>query len=62
MITILKEGKKFGFIAVCSDCGCEFKYDLSDLNAMSSGIYCPCCGKFVLHNDQSKQNPQQTVS
>lgn len=53
MRTIIKEGKK-EFIGRCSKCGCEFKYELSDVSIGS--VYCPCCSNPVYHPDQSEQD------
>lgn len=53
MKTIIKEGKK-EFIGRCKHCGCEFKYELSDVSIGS--VYCPCCSNPVYHPDQSEQD------
>lgn len=47
MIDVIKHGKT-KFTATCANCGCEFTYELSDINA-AGGVYCPDCGKYVAH-------------
>lgn len=49
-IKILKEGKS-NFITKCNICGCEFSYDLSDLD-VTKRVACPHCHNDVLHDDQ----------
>lgn len=53
MIKIIKSGKK-EFHATCSNCGCEFTYELEDLSKPDylGAIYyvkCPECGITILH-------------
>lgn len=45
MIEVIKHGKT-KFRAVCSNCGCEFTYELCDIKALG-GIDCPDCGHYV---------------
>ena len=47
-IKIIKEGKK-EYYMTCSQCGCQFTYELEDIGYGSS-IDCPCCGKSLYHN------------
>ena len=49
MKKILKEGQK-KFTATCSKCGCEFEYELEDIDCGS--VVCPCCGERVSHPSQ----------
>ena len=46
MIEVIKHGKK-KFTATCDNCGCEFTYELSDLD--NSILYCPDCGHRYCH-------------
>lgn len=46
MIEVIKHGKT-KFTATCAHCGCEFTYELSDLN--NSILYCPDCGHRYCH-------------
>lgn len=46
MIKIIKDGQK-DFIAKCPTCGCEFSYQLIDINLGS--VMCPYCGRYVGH-------------
>ena len=46
-IKIIKEGKKEYYIT-CFQCGCEFSYELEDIN-YNSYVECPCCGKSLYH-------------
>lgn len=69
MIKIIKEGKITIFKKTCPDCGCEFKYEASDLitdynvclttSPLKYGTYviCPCCGKHIHHGVTSVTNP-----
>lgn len=56
MIKIIKEGKK-EFTATCPICGCEFSYELGDLQQTLTYkiVKCPCCGKEVIHKDGISQ-------
>lgn len=47
-IKIIKEGKKEYYIT-CFQCGCEFTYELEDIN-YNSYVECPCCGKSLYHS------------
>lgn len=58
MIKIIKAGQK-EFYAFCTHCGCEFTYELSDLN-LSNNIKCPTCGRYYYH--PSKPIPKQQFS
>lgn len=58
MIKIIKAGQK-EFYAFCTHCGCEFSYELSDLN-LSNNIKCPTCGRYYYH--PSKPIPNQQFS
>lgn len=46
MIEVIKHGEK-KFTATCAHCGCEFTYELSDLD--NSILYCPDCGHRYCH-------------
>ncbi len=53
MIKIIKSGKK-EFHTTCSNCGCEFTYDLEDLSKTDylgaiDYVKCPECGITILH-------------
>lgn len=48
MIKIIKDGQK-DFIAKCPTCGCEFSYQLADIEI--SSVVCPCCGHYVAHKE-----------
>lgn len=52
MIKIIKEGKK-EFKAICPICGCEFSYELEDLQQTPTYkiVKCPCCGRGVTHKE-----------
>lgn len=47
MIEVIKQGNA-RFTMECDKCGCEFTYNLSDLNCFDN-INCPCCGKSLHH-------------
>lgn len=61
MIKIIKEGKVTKFTKTCPDCGCEFEYEMSDLQTdyriylttypgkYNTYVVCPCCGKHIHH-------------
>lgn len=49
MKKIIKPGKKEFFIT-CPHCGCQFKYELSDVKLNS--VQCPDCFNFVGHPRQ----------
>ena len=69
MIKIIKEGKieNYKFKKTCSVCGCEFEYELKDLQkdydysmclatyppqySYSRYVNCPCCGERVFHDN-----------
>lgn len=53
MITIIKHGQK-KFRAVCKTCGCEFTYELVNLNPLGNGLDCPDCGHYVVHQGMSQ--------
>lgn len=42
MIEVIKHGQK-KFKAICTNCGCEFTYELSDMKPLG-GVDCPDCG------------------
>ena len=46
-IKIIKEGQ-VKFPATCGRCGCEFTYELEDVNA-AGFVTCPCCGELIFH-------------
>lgn len=54
MIEVIKHGKK-KFRAVCSNCGCEFTYELCDIQALG-GVDCPDCGHYVAHQNLGNNN------
>lgn len=49
-IKITKPGQK-EFHGFCTWCGCEFTYEISDLQLSATGnkLYCPTCGKEYYH-------------
>lgn len=47
MIEVIKHGQK-KFKAICTNCGCEFTYELSDMKPLG-GVDCPDCGEYVVH-------------
>ena len=47
MIEVIKHGQK-KFKATCTNCGCEFTYELSDMKPLG-GVDCPDCGEYVVH-------------
>lgn len=46
MIKIIKSGKK-EFIATCSNCGCQFSYEVEDV--IANHICCPECDSLITH-------------
>lgn len=52
MIKIIKPGKK-EFIGICSRCGCEFSYELSDISC-NNYVYCPDCHEGYFHPYQGQ--------
>ena len=62
MIRILKEGKPQKYITTCSECGCEFEYELEDVKIeysicltsypgkYNTYVICPCCGTPIHHD------------
>jgi hypothetical protein len=60
-IRIIKKGKVTKFTKTCPDCGCEFEYEVSDLQTdysiclttypgqYNTYIICPCCGRHIHH-------------
>lgn len=54
MIEVIKHGKK-KFTATCTNCGCEFTYELSDMHPLG-GIDCPDCGHYVAHQHLENNN------
>lgn len=54
MIEVIKHGKK-KFTATCSNCGCEFTYELSDMKPLG-GVDCPDCGHHVVHPNLGNNN------
>lgn len=48
MIKIIKDGQK-EFTTKCDACGCEFSYQLADIELNS--VKCPCCGGYVAHKE-----------
>ena len=51
MIKIIKEGKK-SFVETCPKCGCEFEYELEDVDA-SGAVRCPYCEERIIHKSQA---------
>ena len=47
MIEVIKHGQK-KFKTICTNCGCEFTYELSDMKPLG-GVDCPDCGEYVVH-------------
>ena len=62
MIKIIKPGV-CTYTKTCAKCGCEFSYDLKDLELYFSteGICCPCCGNFVHHQTQNFCGFDETI-
>ena len=62
MIRIIKPGSKIKFTVTCPDCGCEFEYDIDDVETdhtvalttypvqFERYVKCPCCGKHIHHD------------
>lgn len=46
-IEIIKQGQT-KFTAYCYKCGCEFTYELEDLDAAGC-VKCPCCENYIVH-------------
>lgn len=53
MIEVIKHGLK-KFKVTCTNCGCEFTYELSDI--VGSGIECPDCCHYVVHQGFGNNN------
>lgn len=53
MIEVIKHGQK-KFKAICTNCGCEFTYELSDMHPLG-GVNCPDCGKRVAHKAMASE-------
>lgn len=49
MIKIIKKGKT-KFTGICKTCGCEFEYELKDLEY--GKLKCPCCEQDFYHPNQ----------
>lgn len=65
-IKIIKEGKVTKFTKTCPDCGCEFEYEVSDLQTdygfclttyHDTYVICPCCGKHLHHGHTESTFP-----
>ena len=54
MIKIIKDGQK-DFIGKCYTCGCEFSYQL--INIELGSVMCPCCGSYVAHKIDEFEKP-----
>lgn len=54
MIEVIKHGLK-KFKVTCTNCGCEFTYELSDMKPLG-GIDCPDCGNHVAHQSFGNNN------
>ena len=52
MIEVIKHGQK-KFKATCTNCGCEFTYELSDI--VGSGVECPDCCHYVAHKAMASE-------
>ena len=52
MIVILKP-KYLKFRRVCWFCGCEYEYELGDVDSVRISTTCPCCKK---SNDHDAEN------
>lgn len=53
-IKIIKEGQ-VKFPATCGRCGCEFTYELEDVNT-AGFVTCPCCGELIFHKRNNTIN------
>lgn len=70
MIKVLKHGNKQKYTKVCPECGCEFEYELSDVETDYSicltsypaqynrFVRCPECGCHVHHDTTSSDWPK----
>lgn len=56
MKKIIKPGKK-EFVAICPTCGCQFKYEISDVSFNS--VQCPDCFHFVGHPSQDGEEENE---
>lgn len=56
MITILKKGKT-KFTTICKKCGCEFEYELSDLE-YGYYVICPECKDKCYHEFQDEKSDE----
>lgn len=56
MKKIIKSGKK-EFITICPTCGCQFTYEISDINLGS--VQCPDCFGFCYHPNQDGEEENE---
>ena len=60
MKKIIKPGIKT-FTKICTNCNCEFTYELEDINTYSNTVSCPECGKVLSHeNPLTKLSDKKT--
>lgn len=57
MVKIIREGTN-KFQAICSKCGCEFSYELEDLDSLNY-VECPFCHEEYKHKDQTPKFPDR---
>ena len=60
MIEVIKHGQK-KFKAICTSCGCEFTYELSDMHPLG-GVDCPDCGKHVAHTAMASETIRAPIT
>ena len=60
MIKIIKPGQ-VTFNGYCDRCGCEFTYELIDIN-LTGSLECPTCRKTIYHPSRAARTLQRGVS
>ena len=60
MIKIIKPGQ-VTFNGYCDRCGCEFTYELIDIN-LTGSLECPTCRKTIYHPSRTARTLQREVS
>ena len=70
MIKILKEGKipkpkKYIYIEICNNCGCEFEFEKEDCIAIERRIdgmmtiNCPCCDCHIISKGNNRKEVEE---